>query len=193
MFFDMDRIAYNKMEGFSNLPYNILSFLMVNNENIWKLLKYNTSNALSFPNLTIEEKRALIFNGVGDSENYNVFRCPFVDDAFTKEVSQLRIYSLTINPNNRSVSTIDFAIDCITHVKLSNINGCKNRAEIMVEEIIKTLNGQDIDGVGRLFMDERESSYDGARSSLFNNRYFWGFQIVMSVKYGDLLGDQNEQ
>lgn len=192
MIFDIERIAYNKMEGFSNLAYNILSYLMTNNENIWKLLKYNTTNALSYGDLTMDEKRSLIFNGTGDSENFNVFRSPFVDDAFTSEVSQLRIYALTINPNNRSLSTIDFAIDCITHVKLCNIDGCKNRAEVMVEEVIKTLNGQDIDGVGRIFMDERESTYDGARSSLFNNRYFWGFQIVMSVKYGDLIGTNNE-
>lgn len=186
MFIDLDRIAYNKMTGFSDLAYNILCYLMTNNEKIWKLLKYNTPNALSYPDLTMDEKRAMIFNGTGDSENFNVFRNPFVDDAFTSEVSQLRIYALTVVPNNRSVSTIDFAIDCITHVKLSNIDGCRNRAEMLVEEVIKTLNGQDIDGVGVLFMDERESSYDGARSSLFNNRYFWGFQIVMSVKYGKL-------
>lgn len=192
MVFDFDRVAYNKFTGFSNLCYNILAYLMVENESLWKLLKYNTTDALSKPDLTLKEKRSLIYNGIGDSEGYNVFRCPFVDDAFTKEVSQIRIYALTVKPENRSVSTIDLAIDCITHVKLVNLDGAQNRAELMVEEVLKTLNGQDINGVGKLFFDARESMYDAARSSIFNNRYFFGFQIVMSVKFGDLDTYTNE-
>ena len=84
------------------------------------------------------------------------------------------------------MSTIDINIDCITHTKLVNIDGCKSRVEVMVEEVLKTLNGQEINGVGKLFFDARESMYNAARSSIFNNRYFWGYQITMSVKYGEL-------
>ena len=186
MVYDLDRIAYNKFTGFSDLCYNILGYLMTQNENIWKLLKYDTPDALSKPNLTLEEKRNMIYDGVGDSEHYNVYRSPFVDDAFTEQTSQLRIYSYTINPNNRSMSTIDINIDCITHTQLVNIDGCKSRVEVMVEEVLKTLNGQEINGVGKLFFDARESMYNAARSSIFNNRYFWGYQITMSVKYGEL-------
>lgn len=187
-FIDIERIGYNKFNNFSELPYNILTHLVFNNENLWKLLKYNTPDALSKPNLTTEEKTSMIYDGVGDSEEYNVFRSPFLDEAFTKQTSQLRIYSTTINPDNRSYGTIDFAIDCLTHIKLININGCKSRVEYMVEEVLKTLNGQEINGVGKLFFDSEESSYDSARLSIFNNRYFLGFQIIMSVKFGDLTG-----
>ena len=186
--FCIERIAYNKFSGFSDLCYNIISYLMTNNENIWKLLKYNTPDALSRPNLSIQEKRALIFNGNNDSEDFKVYRSPFLDESFTKQTSQLRVYALTVLPDNRSLSTIDFAIDCLTHIKLVNLDGCKSRAELMVEEVLKTLNGQDINGVGKIFFDSRESSYDAARSSLFNNRYFFGFQIVISVKFGELEG-----
>ena len=37
--YDLDRIAYNKFTGFSDLCYNILGYLMTQNEDIWKLLK----------------------------------------------------------------------------------------------------------------------------------------------------------
>lgn len=184
-----DRVGYNQFVGFSDLCYNILAYLMANNENIWKLLKYNTPDALSQPELTMEEKRAMIFNGTGDSEEYHVFRSPFLDDAFTKEVSQLRIFALTVNPNNRSMSTVDFGIECVTHIKLVNIDGCKSRAETMVEEVLKTLNGQEINGVGKLFFDMSEAPYDAARGDIFNNRYYFGFTIAMSVKYGVLNDD----
>ena len=153
--FDMERLAYNKFTEFSNLCYNILAYLMVQNEDIWKLLKYDTPDALSKPNLTLEEKRKMIYDGNGDSEHYNVYRSPFVDEAFTEQTSQLRIYALTINPKNRSLATIDLNIDCITHTKLVNIDGGKSRVELMVEEVLKTLNGQEIDGVGKLFFDAR--------------------------------------
>lgn len=183
---NVDRIAANNFAGFSDLCKNVIQYLLLNNENIWKLLKYNTPDALSKDNLTLSEKRDLIYTGTEDSEDYKVFRTPFVDEAFRKEVSQIRVYSLTINPNNRSVSTIDIAIDCITHIKLANLIGNGNRLELLVEEVLKTLNGQDINGVGTLFFDMSQSTYDGARCSIFNNRYFYGFQIVMSVKYGNL-------
>ena len=65
--FDMERLAYNKFTEFSNLCYNILAYLMVQNEDIWKLLKYDTPDPLSKPNLTLEEKRKMIYDGNGDS------------------------------------------------------------------------------------------------------------------------------
>lgn len=188
MFIDLDRIAYNKLTGFSDLCTNILNFLMAENENLWKLLFYDTPDALEKPNLTMEQKRSLIYGGVGDSEDYRVFRCPYMDDAVTKELTQMRHYVMTVTPENRSVSVIDFAFDCITHVKLSNLEGCQSRVERMVEEILSTVNGRDIDGVGRIFFDTRRAGYDGARNSIFNNRYFYGFQLIMSVNYGDLEG-----
>lgn len=188
MIVDMERLAYNKFTGFSNLCYNILGYLMVNNENLWKLLYYDRPDALDQPNLTLGQKRELIYQGSGDSEKYKVFRCPYIDDAITSETSQLRVYALTVRPENRSVSVIDFALDCITHTKLSELEGAQSRVERMVEEILGTLNGQEIDGVGKLFFDASRAAYDGARNEIFNNRYFYGFQIILSLNYGDLDG-----
>ena len=50
---------YNSLSALPNAPYNILKYLAQNNENIWKLLKYNSYDALSKPNLTMEEKLSL--------------------------------------------------------------------------------------------------------------------------------------
>ena len=73
---------------------------MINNENIWKLLKYNEPNALSNPSLTLNEKAALIWDGNGDSESYKVFRTPYLDDMFTEQTTQLRVYLTTVYPDN---------------------------------------------------------------------------------------------
>lgn len=185
---DLERIAYNKFTGFSDICTRLLNFLMVENENVWKLLFYDSPDALEQPNLTMEQKRSLVYKGYGDSEDYKVFRCPYIDDSMTKECTQLRHYALTINPENRSMSIVDVAFDCITHTKLSDLEGCQNRVERMVEEILGTLNGREVDGVGKIFFDSRRAAYDAARNSIFNNRYFYGFQIVMSVNYSDLDG-----
>ena len=70
---------------------------------------------------------------------------------------------------------------------LANTDTTEGRTEEELEDkladILETING-----VGKVFFDSRESSYDAARSSLFNNRYFFGFQIVVSVKFGELEG-----
>ena len=42
------------------IPYKILTYLALEDEILWKLLAYNDYDALSKPNLTFQEKMALI-------------------------------------------------------------------------------------------------------------------------------------
>ena len=53
---------YATYENMTNISYKIIEHLMTNPdaEIIWKLLKYNDADAYSRPNLTLEEKAALI-------------------------------------------------------------------------------------------------------------------------------------
>lgn len=182
-----DRAGFNLFTTSPDYCYNIMKFLMTSNEDIWKLLYYNTTDALSQPNLTMEQKRNLIYTGTGDSEPYKVFRVPFLDDAFTEQTSQLRIYLGTLLPNNRSWSLNDIYFEVISHVKLSNLDNYQSRPERMLCELLSTLNGQEIGGVGRLFFDASESMYDNARANIFNNRNFFGYTLIMSVRNGDII------
>lgn len=127
---------FNTYKGISKIGYRVIEYLMLNNEPLWKLLKFDTPDALSKPALTLDQKASLIFNGNGDSESFKVFRSPYDDDMFTRQSSQMRVYLTTIYPDNSARGTISISIDLLTHVKLSNIDGYLNRIEVMVEEIL---------------------------------------------------------
>jgi len=181
-----EKLPYNTYKTTRGFGYAILKYLMKNNEDIWKLLKYNTPDALSKPNLTMEEKGALIWNGTGDSEDYRVFRSPFLDDAITSQISQLRIYNAVLSPYNRSVGTVDIGIECLCHNKIINLDTYESRVEVMMQNVIECLNGRDIAGVGVLAFDKDMSEYDICRMNIYNNRNFFGYSMWISVKVGDI-------
>lgn len=182
----IEKMAYNKYSTIRNAGYLILQHLMLENEDLWKILKYDTANALSLPNLTMKEKRELIYNGIGDSENYRIFRGAFIDDAVTAQQTQLRVYVATLNPENRSVGTVTMAFECVTHNKLVNLDSYESRLEVMVQEILRTLNGADVNSLGTLVFDYNSSNFDMASINIYNNRNFFGFTLLMSCKVGDI-------
>ena len=47
---------YNNFVSMPYIPYRIVEYLAYNNENLWKILKYNTYDCLSKNDLTFEEK-----------------------------------------------------------------------------------------------------------------------------------------
>lgn len=190
---ECDKVAYNRYNLIREISYRVIDYLLRNNDDIWRLLKYNTPDALSQDFLTLAEKRSLIFSGIGnpDSEDYRVFRQPFLDDAFNEQVSQLRCYTLTMNPENRSVGTVGVALECVSHNKILALENYENRLEVMVQQLLQTLNGVDIGGIGELVFDDNSSYFDLASLNMYNNRNFLGWTLVMSVKVGDLTGAQN--
>lgn len=181
-----EQLPFNSYEEVPNMPYSIISYLMENEEILWKLLKYDTPDALEKPNLTLDEKAKLIYKGIDNSDSYRVFRTPFIDDTFTTQCQMLRVFLTTLYPQNRTRGLVSFTFECINHIKLANLNGYLNRAELMVQRIIKCLNGKDINGVGVLFFDRSKSYYDVAANDIWNNRNFYGFRIIMTVNYGSL-------
>lgn len=181
-----EQLAYNTYSSMPNMGYKIIEYLMKDDEQIWKLLKYNTPDALSKPNLTQVEKGKMIYKGVGDGSEYNVFRSAFLDDAIDKEMSQLRIYVTELSPDNRSWGTVNIAFECVVHNKITVLDNYQNRLELMVYHIIQNLNGKEIDGVGKLSFDKKMSFFNLARINIYNNRNFFGFTIIMSVKSGDM-------
>lgn len=181
--------AVNTYDGISDIGYKIIEYLMQNNENMWKMLKYNTPDALHKPNLTMREKADLIFNGTNEeSIQYRVFRSPYLDDLGDEQVSQVRVFIESINPDTHIYGTIDVNIEVITHVKLVNLSGYKSRIEALMEEVLKTLNGKFVGGVGLLMFDRKMSFYDLIKLNLFNNRNFFGYSIIMSTKWGTVDG-----
>ena len=180
--------SYNQYDGLQNFTLLIIQHLMLNNEDIWKLLKYDTQDALEKPNLTREEKAKLIYPGAsgGDMDDYRVFRTPYLDDLTTNQQAQLRVYLESITPDTRLYGTVDVNIEVICHVKMIELNDYQNRAESIVWQVLKTLNGADVGGIGKLFFDRNGSFYDLIKMNRYNNRNFYGYTITMSTKMGNI-------
>lgn len=180
--------SYNQYDGLQNFTLLIIQHLMLNNEDIWKLLKYDTQDALEKPNLTREEKAKLIYPGAsgGDMDDYRVFRTPYLDDLTTNQQAQLRVYLESVTPDTRLYGTVDVNIEVICHVKMIELNDYQNRAESIVWQVIKTLNGADVGGIGKLFFDRSGSFYDLIKMNRYNNRNFYGYTITMSTKMGNI-------
>lgn len=183
-----NEISYNQYDGLQNFTLFIIQHLMLNNEDIWKLLKYDTQDALEKPNLTREEKASLIYPGAsgGDMDDYRVFRTPYLDDLTTNQQAQLRVYLESVTPDTLLYGTVDVNIEVICHVKMIELNDYQNRAESIVWQVIKTLNGADVGGIGKLFFDRNGSFYDLIKMNRYNNRNFYGYTITMSTKMGNI-------
>lgn len=177
---------YNIYSGLRNFSYLAIQYLMLNNEEIWKLLRYDTPDALTKPNLTREEKASLIYTGESkDMADYRVFRTPYLDDAVMDQQTQLRVYLESITPDTLLYGTVDLNIEVISHVRLIELNNYENRLETMLQLVLETLNGVEIGGIGKLFFDRNGSFYDLVKMNRYNNRNFYGYTITMSTKMGN--------
>lgn len=173
---------YNKFEQLSQMPYNIISYLLQNNQNLWKLLNYTTSDALNQFDLTNKQKGTLIYNGQTDSSLYRCFMSPFTDDAFTEQCAQLRIYPVTIIPENQVIGNISFAIEVMSHVKINQLSNYSTRILCMLQEVLQSLNGIKIGGIGFLNFNRMSNSNNVARLNIYNNRSYIGYTAILSIK-----------
>ena len=178
-----DRIAYNLFEGYDEIPYQIINHLMDNNETIWKLLQYETPDAYLKGDLQKEDKARLIYAGQEDSSQYKVYMDVGQPDAFTKEVSMLRIANWNVAPKNRTVgiATVSFQIYC--HYKVNHLSNYRTRNDMLVQQVIQTMNGVLLNaGLGRFYFDGKRELTD--RMILTGQIPYSGKQVFMSMNYG---------
>lgn len=178
--------GYNKYSSIRGMGYKIIEYLMLNDDEIWKLLAYDSPDALSQPSLTFAQKTALIYSGNDNTEKYRVFRQRFMDDAIDYQCSQLRVYLANVVPESRSFGTVDFAIEVACHNKLVNLDYGESRLEVMIQRVLEVLNGTSVGGVGLLAFNREVSRYDIISPNLYNNRNFYGYTIIMSVKVANV-------
>lgn len=176
---------------FNNLPilqYNIVKCLYTN-EDLWKLLYYDTPNALFKDNLTNKLKSSLIYNVQGevyptDMSRFKVFMNDVSDDMWPDMSSVLRVYVSSITPTTRTNGTFCFDIDVLTHTKIDMLQNNLSRKVCLLSNVLGTLNGAEIDGLGVLAFS-RQSSYEDKVSlgSASRERAYSGYKIVMSTHY----------
>lgn len=182
--------AFNKFTTLPSVPYLILSYLAENNEDIFKALFYQEKDALSRPNLTLEQKLDMIYVDEGKEVDKHLFLKPLIGEEMIDSATQLRIYKYGISPIDSMVSVVTYRFDIITGSKISLIydnNGIPvNRLDFIESQLLNTLNGIDLFGTGRFQFNRDLSTQDKQILTLSNSKNFFGSILLMSVRWVDI-------
>ena len=183
---------FNSLTALPQIPYKILTYLAVHDEIIWKLLKYNSYDALSKPNLKFREKIELIWRE-GPQAEKSIFLTNLIEDVIPESKQIIKIYSYHVHPNELYLSTVVYAFDCLYggQMSLVDYNGTPvSRGDLFINRILTILNGAYVGGVGKLTFYDDMSRYDIAKSVIGNAKNYTGIQLFMSVNVGDGGGDE---
>lgn len=178
---------YNSMSSLPYIPYNILTYLALNDEILWKLLAYNGYDALSQPDLTFSEKMDLVWK-TGSQEQFGVFFTPLVEDAIPESKCILKIYNYYTHASDLYNGTVVYAFDFLYGGQMSLVeyNGVPvSRGDLFENRILEVLNGAIVGGVGKLMFFDDMSRYDLAKATIGNSKTFTGMLLYMSVMVGD--------
>jgi hypothetical protein len=148
----------NTLELYPLISYNIIAYLVDNNEMIWKLLKHTGADAWNQTDLTSAEKRALVYAGQSNIKDYRVFLDGGQDSSWTQEACFLRVPVLAVYPANRILANVIVGFEVYCHSKISHLSNYQTRADTIVHELVSTLNEQEIGGIGRIYFEEGSSS-----------------------------------
>ena len=180
---------FNNFAMLPSVPYNIIMTLAQNNENIFKMLKYNTYDCLSQPSLTFEEKMEMIYKNQDQQQDYRIFLNPLVENMQYDATTILKCFRYDNWPKNHLIAVVVYEFDILFGDKIAMVeyNGIPcNRADVMEMEIMKTLNGADIGGIGQFQFNADLSQYCRSRMALNNTRNYNGCTIFMAVQIGSI-------
>ena len=153
--------SYNNFETLPAIAYNCVAYLMDNDEEIWRMLAYSDAEALNpnaHSNLTVEQKKSLIYNGEDDITSYRVFMDMGMDDAWKQEAAMLRISPVMIMPDNYVHGKSAMSFEVYSHFKVNHLSNYTTRSLSIMQRLLSVYNGADISGIGRLFFDRKASS-----------------------------------
>lgn len=198
------RSKFNRFINLDSIEDRIINYLIssdtVEANRIWKVLKYSDVDALLKPDLTKDEKSALVDNGSADQSEKRVFRYPYLEDAFVVKSSILRIYIDSVVPENHLVSKVNIGFDLISNNKINNLYNdendefenpdkykpnaesvmLKSRNSVLLRNLLSELNGKEIEGVGVLQFNQDVSMFSQARLGFFNNQNYSGYKVLMA-------------
>ena len=141
---------------------------LIQNQNILKCLKYPSSDALNLPNLSEDDIEKLI-NQEGDVAETRIFFTPFDVETPDSERAELRFFFRAFVPNQNSVlSSVNIQFEVIVSDRIWRLDNGRQRPITIVSEILKTLNGQDIDGLGKIY-------FNNPIRVIRYNKYFSGY------------------
>jgi hypothetical protein len=178
----IDNNTMNKFNTDDSIPlmsYSCASYLVQNNELIWKLLLDKTPDSWKLPNLTTKQKTDMIYQGLGDVNNYNVFFDDFQDDAINSECTFLRIFPIDDIPQTHLISNVCIAMVVFTHWNLNHLSNYETRIERIVQQLKSTFHGRDIPKVGQLIYSQERSR--ACKSIIVGKTPYKGKMIVFNT------------
>lgn len=152
----------NNFTLFPLLSYNCINYLIDNNELIWKLLYYNDVHAYksddNHPNLTKIQKGELIYDGIKKETDCRIFMDSGQDYSWSERACFLRITPLRLRSLNNIVGNVSMGFEIYCHYGINQLSNYTTRLNVITQQLIETLNGAEIGGLGRLYFDSRSSS-----------------------------------
>lgn len=195
-------LAYNNFMLMPQIPYKIVEFLMMSETQsanmLWKLLKYATVDALSNVDLTLNEKRELLWTPSADNstqENlFSVFLKPLVPSALNEatEQIQLRIYRYVTKPNTRLDATMAYRFEIITQefcsMVLDNTDTLVERTDLIEACLLDCLNGADLGAGSSFFSFDAGMMNNQVNSTLSinNGKSLYGRYLTLALRYVDV-------
>ena len=158
--YDIRQSSYNKITSFPLISYNLISYLMDNDEYIWRLLYYDSADAWNeneCVNLTKKQKGELIYNGKGQEVDYRIF-FDVGDDSWTKQANLLRIFPMESIPHNYVYGHTSICFQVYSHAKNYMLTNYTTRNDSIIQRLIEVFNGADIPNIGRIFFDLKVST-----------------------------------
>ena len=185
-------VLYNQFDLLPFIPYNIMLYLL-DNEEIWKILKYDEYDCLDKPNLTEDEKLSMIWRGEENQQDYNVFLTTLDLDSVKDSRTIIKLYDYMISPENHitSIVCMKFDLICLGKTGVINYKGATcNRTTVLKTLLLQALNGADVGGVGMLMFDNKLSRWCGSTQNLGNNKNAQGDSLIMALRTSTLK-DEN--
>lgn len=159
----------------SRITENILA-LILKNQTLLKCLKYESSEALfddvNCPDITDDEK--LLMTKQDDEDNCRIFVTPYNNQIISTAKSQLRFFIPTVSPENSYLAELSVDFEIIVENRLWRMDG-GIRPSIIRSELLKTLNGQNVDSIGNLIFNTP------SRIATYNDN-FTGYQLTLKTR-----------
>lgn len=183
-----DYSVFNRFENLDGIEAKIIQHLINSNskhaDNIWKLLKYGTLDALNLPTVEKDERKNLICTDNGNKDDKRVFVQPFSGDAWPEQCSFICVHVGPIDPVNHMEAVVDVIVDVVTHNSIAVINGnydildpqanpndsnevsdaegsivvaFKNRETVLLKSVLAELNGLYLDGNGYIQLNAKKN------------------------------------
>jgi len=188
MSIDDSASSYNDYSDFPLFAYRCVAHLIqdTNVELLWKLLTYNDKDAWredsSHPDLTTAQKGALVYDGSIDEINYRVFMDIGISDPWTVESSQIRISPVLLEPTNYIIGKIIMAVEIYSHFKVNTLSNYQTRTDTIAQLIISSLNGADVEGIGKMYFDRKASRQ--CSSTVIGTIPFKGRRVLLANNAG---------